>query len=744
MKKIRFLIVAWAAGAVAVSCSKTDLRPVPAPGGENDTPVTVSLSSVSPSVSASAFGDANSAVKAVQPLDEGTEDAAIHDLWAIQYDENGQLVGTPYYTSQIPAGVSGTGGVDYTYSGLSVRLTGSGGKSHTVYLIANTGSASRFTVDNDVSIKANLNALAERIADGSELAPDAAGGILMLGIYEGPVSSSATMSVRMKRLAAKVVLRLKSSLSGFTVTGVQLKNVASGMYYCPEPASGTDFPALDATAGSGCHIDYPAEDLAQAVPDGDYKTFTWYVPENLRKATAAVPAAGDRTPDKTDGKATCIEVTGVLREGENCRKGTLRILLGDLGADGKTFDNFDVRRNTVYTVTADIKGLNEGDYRLTVESFDMSNCGMLSPNGTDSVTFDIRKLTKGWQTTMPALGENADLRAELLWTDNAALATQLEIRLDKVNGLLTLKSAGAAEGNAVVALYDSKTAGSGEVLWSWHAWVTKYRPDDAGVATRAANTAYPVTGGQVHTYGTEFQKANGTSRVIMDRNLGATAALYKLVTTNAENYPTYGLFYQWGRKDPFPKSLAGEVSTGNTGSNDKWQLIYNATGVITGYPILKQSLVMLDETVKNPLTYYYHSSGEWNSSPNDDLWGEGGLKSAYDPCPKGWRVAQNGTWDDFDWDSSFGDNPNWAGENVDIAGGLYTAGTVRAFFPASGYLHPFSGMLYRVGNYGYVWSLSVTGGGACSLFFNATGILNLRAGSYRAYGFPVRCIQYVE
>ena len=747
MKKIRFLLVALAVGITVASCDKSALNPAPVPGGSNDTPVFVSLNSVSPALSASAVGDPQAGTKAVDsPLGEGTVDAVVHDLWAIQYDATGKLVGEPYYTSTVPAGVAGSAGIDSTYNGLTVQLTASGGKNHTVYFVANTGSASLFTVDNDVTTSAKLEAVMQGI--GSEYKPDAATGIPMFGVYSGPVDKTASQTVELKRLAAKVVLRYKSSLSGFTVTGVQLKNVASGMYYCPEHASGSGFPVINTVAGSESHIDYPAEDVTKAVAENGYQKFVWYVPENLRKATAAVLAAGDRTLDKTDGKATFIEITGVLREGDKCRKVTLRALLGDLGAQGDDYNNFDVKRNAVYTVTVDIKGLNEGDYRLSIESFDMSNCGMIVPNSGDggAVTFDIRKLTNGWQTTMPTLGENAALRAELLWTDNADLVSQLGIDLDKVNGLLTVKSTGTADGNAVVALYDNATARSGEVLWSWHVWVTDYRPDEAGISTRAANTAYSVTGGQVHTYGTEFQKVNGTSRVMMDRNLGATKALYALSTTNAENYSTYGLFYEWGRKDPFPKSLAGEVSNGNTGSTDKWQLTYNAAGVKTDYPRLKSGQATVGETVKNPQTYYYDQSGDWNSTPDDALWGEGGPKSAYDPCPKGWRIAPNGSWDDFGmtWGSPFSKNSGWTGENVDIAGGLYTAGTVKAFFPASGYIHPFSGMLYRVGNYAYVWSSSVTGGGACSFFFNALGILNLSAGSYRAYGFPARCIQYVE
>ena len=70
---------------------------------------------------------------------------------------------------------------------------------------------------------------------------------------------------------------------------------------------------------------------------------------------------------------------------------------------------------------------------------------------------------------------------------------------------------GEGRGNALVALMQD-----GKVVWSWHVWVT-----DAP---------------QTMTYG------NGT--VFMDRNLGAAG-------TTAGGTDAYGMYYQWGRKDPF-------------------------------------------------------------------------------------------------------------------------------------------------------------------------------------------------
>ena len=82
---------------------------------------------------------------------------------------------------------------------------------------------------------------------------------------------------------------------------------------------------------------------------------------------------------------------------------------------------------------------------------------------------------------------------------------------------------GREQGNAVIALRDF----SGEIVWSWHIWVT-----DREVTLTAAN-------------GYEW----------MDRNLGA-------LNNTPGDVANRGLFYQWGRKDPFLPSSA-PYTTGN-------------------------------------------------------------------------------------------------------------------------------------------------------------------------------------
>lgn len=76
------------------------------------------------------------------------------------------------------------------------------------------------------------------------------------------------------------------------------------------------------------------------------------------------------------------------------------------------------------------------------------------------------------------------------------------------------------QGNAVIGAYDA----DGELIWSWHIWATDYDPD--------------AEGGTV-----DF---NGYT--LMNRNLGALA---NDNSTTDKILASYGLYYQWGRKDPF-------------------------------------------------------------------------------------------------------------------------------------------------------------------------------------------------
>ncbi len=824
MKKLMIFAISAAALGV-MSCQKSEIyRPEEgALGKPNETPVQVSLAteSLRTPVAAETVGTKTNASgdeaisisfggEDVEVVDTKVsadlpkaQDSKITDIWAIQYDANGQLLGTPYYTEVTDAGTAGSGTTDWSYD-LSVNLTTApaGGK---VFFVANTHSPSTFTTANAATVADLLKQTKHVGGASSEWQFNANSTIPMIGVYNGPVNGTTKITgVKLTRLFAKIILKYKVTGANIEINNVALKNVPTTYAYdtlASRPAA-TVFPTKVTTSGSESHKDYPAVgktalDALTADADG-FKTLVWYMPENYRGQNTGVTTDADRILTATDGMGTYVNLSGYLKSPAECALLNYTVMLGNPGANR---GNFNVERNSVYTVKVTIVGHNTADHRITKETFDMSNCGILIPNTGENgaITFDIRKLTAGWQTTMPALGTNAALRAEILWQDEPVL-TASDITLDKVNGLLTVQSSVNKTGNAVIALYNA--ASGGQILWSWHVWVTNYKPDpkfgqDGKPYPAGLNVAFAAGGstvGQVHRYGSKFQQTNG-NKVIMDRNLGAVNTYYRAPEASSTAKAlgqTFGMFYQWGRKDPLPYVDASTINATNaTGTTIK---IYGADGTTvlpeatgpnlnaTGYKrydINGGSVTLaadkygknstLKYSVQNPLTFIYNAQTPYDwyakdaNNQNNDLWGDGSVKSPYDPCPKGWRVAPNGTWSDFTRDADVplkGTFPYYsdgvvgesygAGNYKATNGRLYKvstsgAGTPLAWYPAPGLRGGDAdnngrlGAPVDVGNAGFSWSSTFSGTLGMTSGFSAPWLAPSSSG-YRAHGFPLRCL----
>ncbi|HIW10470.1 MAG TPA: hypothetical protein H9888_03110 [Candidatus Rikenella faecigallinarum] len=141
--------------------------------------------------------------------------------------------------------------------------------------------------------------------------------------------------------------------------------------------------------------------------------------------------------------------------------------------------------------------------------------------------------------------------------------------------------------------------------------------------------------------------------------------------------------------------------------------------------------------IKNPLAFIYNSASpyDWytNNSiyQNNALWGD--AKSEYNPCPKGWKIPQNGTWNDF---SNITMSAIGFGTNV-ANGRIYNK---TAWYPMEGYLHHQSGQLTYVGYNGYCWLSAIETIYARYLSFTLSSI-NPSYPTNRARGFSIRCIQ---
>lgn len=241
----------------------------------------------------------------------------------------------------------------------------------------------------------------------------------------------------------------------------------------------------------------------------------------------------------------------------------------------------------------------------------------------------------------------SSVSAELVWQDAKGMVSSVEF--EKESSTVLVQLANGISGNAVVA-----TRGADEKInWSWHLWVTEYNP-----------LAHAF---QVYSPNPDMESLSDYYWVYMDRDLGATTDDYKSIDF-------CGLYYQWGRKDPFSRLVSHDLEEDQLGNRP----VYNIEG--EEVPIVFETVSVKDNlqnAIENPLTFYTavnNTASDWyaneklNPVPNRDLWG--GLshkKTIYDPCPDGWRVPE-GNWVDYEVEDS--SSPNF-----------YGRGTANGFWP---------------------------------------------------------------
>lgn len=242
-------------------------------------------------------------------------------------------------------------------------------------------------------------------------------------------------------------------------------------------------------------------------------------------------------------------------------------------------------------------------------------------------------------------------------------------------------------GNAVIAAKSAK----GSILWSWHIWCS--------------------------AEGWKEQVYYNDAGTMMDRNLGATSA-------TPGDVGALGLMYQWGRKDPFmgSSSISSSSLAASTGT---WEILSNGN----------QGLA---ET--NPMVFYkdmYLPNGSWQSE-----------KTAYDPCPAGWRVPDGG--EEGVWAKALGSSAQFTESqlfNSTNCGNNFSGkfgDDEMIWYPASGCRYYSSGTLVYVGSSGYCGSCSPNpsnGYLAYYLYFGCNGDVRPSKYDNRAYGYPVRCLQ---
>lgn len=207
----------------------------------------------------------------------------------------------------------------------------------------------------------------------------------------------------------------------------------------------------------------------------------------------------------------------------------------------------------------------------------------------------------------------------LLWQTTTNLIQYLEFIDGKASFLLGDDGTGSAEapikeGNALIGAYNK----DGILLWSWHVWAVDYDPE-------AENGTVDFNGYSMMTY-----------------NLGAlnnSNAGYTSDEKSKHILESYGMYYQWGRKDPF----VGPSAYRGTGT----AAMYNSDNRTVRMSLQERTADRgkWEYTDRNPMTFLYAEDNadnkDWmwvqDADYNKPRWGE--TRTVCDPCPAGWRVA---------------------------------------------------------------------------------------------------------
>lgn len=283
-------------------------------------------------------------------------------------------------------------------------------------------------------------------------------------------------------------------------------------------------------------------------------------------------------------------------------------------------------------------------------------------------------------------------------------------------------------GNVLLGAYSE----SGELLWTWHVWVTNGDPENDTVTL--------------------------DGRTLMNVNLGADCNSEGEVDTQtgADNIigRSYGMYYQWGRRTPIvgPNSWSFALNENKILYNKK-----NLEAVKLYYEESSAEVGTLEWALSNPLAMicgYKENGFDWLYAGHDKFWSEES-KSEHDPCPAGWRIPDSSIYanltidpvdDDMDWKDAEG---MYGWHLLDQESGE------KFFFTAQGRRNYLDGRLDIVNDdevcpipwSGYYWTTSTEGDNGVAMFFDlnsATRTWNGFDAAYsmqRANALPVRCVR---
>ena len=489
-------------------------------------------------------------------------------------------------------------------------------------------------------------------------------------IIQSP-DGSYDMRLMLKRLATRLTVMWDYSVTDYKLKQLLIQSVPLNYTIVDKPETDGTYPSI---VSQFTTLEIPVADANAA-----HGSYSCWVPANVRGESAAATTETQRTKANAPVGSTFFNFVAVNTT-DGKKKLDYRVYIGS----GPSTD-FNMYRNKDYAYTVNFAhvGIPTGDNRVTYidpipasENNDnlvpTANCFMVEPGGSfcfDPFAFQqngteitnsqmtgwygtagtgIKSVRLLWQTR-----ENGDVGDPVMGIANSnddhtnivdikRTIDNSDINTVPANGkgqcrIYCRVAANTTGGNGVIAAYDGPN-GTGNIVWSWHVWVTDYKPDTRG----GEQVLEPVNKRKLL-----FSLNNASVLPMMDRNLGAMAGYVDEAPTSfVEMSKTNGFHYQWGRKDPFPSSYTTKkisvINNKNSSTPPEGMLNrYAADGITYVVNGGQSGTISYQTSCRQPLVFYAASSKgpAWTNIASASFkgWDETD-KPVWDPCPAGWRV----------------------------------------------------------------------------------------------------------
>lgn len=661
-----------------VSCTKENFADNSGPAEVGElTEVTFSMKTASIQVVGMPMNSDGSASGTVtRTVDEPTKlEKQVDNVWVFQFDNAGNQVAAPtYYTVKMG---------DTAPEPISLMLHAC--QQSKVFVVANTNDENwgngkdALTLDELQKVALEFDSEAAVYGGGEEF-------------YNLPMVAQETVdivagtpndfTITLKSLLAKVHFWYELQEPALQVTEVRLSNIPNRVTLGDALSQTTTSGPSDITVmKSGA---YPAIVAPEAK-----KTYTWYIPQNQQ---GIVQENEEPKLKNNYAPANAFYISMYVDSSADGGSYIYTVYPG-----GNTWNDFNVRSSYYYKVNVTFRSAATDDRVMAAPA----NCFVMRTGS--SIIFDPYTRTEqggGWDYSKYVKKGDETLGidcVDILWQTgdgtnfaigkNTGTSRLVYIENDKVH-----VTAGNAEGNAVIAGYNK----AGDIVWSWHIWVNNSSPAQLSKAVSYTTYAWDETG--IHT-----DKPRVKGKSVMSCNLGALAD-----EPGDDPQKTYGLWYQWGRKDPFPGAKTARQPGRFEYTEQYITPVYNKDGnrismtSTTGTGELFQTLLVneyigsIEYVIKNPThflcTYLENiddavNQGDWLWGHADHLWGgksfeeatkvyvvneelgqklsnNGAIeKSIFDPCPAGWMVSPGDMWLGFTIDGM--NTPTISGELYD-------------------------------------------------------------------------------